>query len=525
MSLHNYTLTPSQEDVVNMCIKLFSCFKIIIIKGDLHTGKHVTAMEIFRRLNAIVEPFDLCELAKQLHRELSNQDLVQYLDSLLQRVTSRMSKNYNPALNSNEEDKIGIIYIRSYNMIADILTDCYSKLRFFLPLIFNSFSEKLPNNVKVLITTTGYCSMAEDIHWCVDLPTTREDMEFILKPFLINNKITEQEYEGIIKISKLVPIGKIIFSLKYAFTMCKDMKDREVKDFIETYNRALNRFSNTSVDVDKDVIKPILDEDLIGVDDILEEITTSIITPMRLNIPGIPIKKGLILCGPPGTGKTSIGRWIAHQIKGKFYLVGGESNINGRCLVDAFQSCVRKANENAPAVVFIDDGDVLFEQDDVYRAFLTTLDGIENNRRADVCVILTCMNMKNIPSSLIRGGRLEMVLLTKLPTNDKIFKILKKALDKMVNVINTYDPLLSRQLSESITNDFIKEVSLKMVGWNCADIHRCVDDVTRLIVSKKNFNLVKYFDKCIRQINEQYELCAKCESTNSQEGPYYFYIS
>ncbi|MEM3062369.1 MAG: AAA family ATPase, partial [Nitrososphaerota archaeon] len=426
------SLTPSQKKVVATSVKLLSEYKILIIKGEANSGKYVVAREIFRRLNAIVENFDLCELAKRSVRELSNQDVVEYLDYLLQKLNGRMN-NASNSLIENRNYQVarvgpGIIYIRNYNMISDVLADCYSKLRFFLPLILKTFSENIPPDVRIVITTNGYCPLSEDLHWCIDLQTTMEDMEHVLLPFLKRGVISSIEYQKILKITKLVPVGRILYCMKYAIAMCGDLGEDERDKyffktpsdgiegniFVETYKKALVRLSGSSVNVDKDVPKPLEDE-LVGLEDIIDEINTSIINPMKMNNPNIPIKKGIVLCGPPGTGKTSIGRWLAHQIKGKFYLIGGESSISGRCLVDAFQNAIKKANENAPAVVFIDDGDILFEQDEVYRAFLTILDGIENNRRNDVCVILTCMNLRKIPSSLLRGGRLEMVLITRLP--------------------------------------------------------------------------------------------------------------
>lgn len=534
MSLSNeISLTPSQEDVVNTCIKLFSVFKAIMIKGDSATGKYTVAKEIFKRLNATVEYFDIYELSKYTNKTISNQELTKYFNTLLERLNSRMNKSeFNHyEIGTIKREKIGIIYIRDYNIIFDTFTDCYSKLRFLLTLVIKLFIERIPNDIRILITCSGYCNLTDEIHWCVELKTTREDMEHVLMPFLRRGDISGIEFQNIMKISKIVPVGRILYCIKYALIMCKGVSDEErdkfsFKDgstnkFIEYYKKALSKFSGSTVNI-KDVSKPIPEDELIGVEDILEEITVSIINPMELNIPNVPIKKGLILCGPPGTGKTSIGRWLAHKIKGKFYLVGNE--MLGRCIIDAFQTAVKKANENAPAVVFIDDGDILFENDDTYRAFLTILDGIENNKRNDVCVILTCMNMKNIPSSLLRGGRLEMVLITQLPDKNKISIVLEKSLRKMQKTLDEFNKELSESVSKYITKEFISNISLKMIGWNYADINRCVNDVIRLIISKKESNLSKLFDKCIKQIKEQYELCSRCEFTNLDNKPYNSYI-
>lgn len=539
------SLTPSQEATVESAIKLIDHFDLLVIRGDINSGKHTVATEIFNRLHASVVKFDLCEIATSITTPLTNQSVIDYFDDLLQQVRAYVTPTNGPRHHSKrsrvEDDlanlslqtsprQLGIIYIRNYNRIVDVLSDCYAKLRHLLPLIIRRLVEKLPSNVKIVMTTYG-CILSDYQHWCLELPTTREDMVHVLDA---DSRLAVADREAILNLSKIIPIGRIVYCLKYAWAMHPPSEISALEQysetwghssptsfsFIESYQTALSKFSGSSVEVDKDVPHLIAEEDLVGMEEVLDEITTSIINPMRLGIPGIPIKKGLLLCGPPGTGKTSVGRWLAHQLKGKFYLIGGEVGINGSQLIDCFTSTVRRARENSPAVIFIDDCDVLFEQNDTYRAFLTILDGIETNKRSDICVIVTCMHLRNVPSSLLRGGRLEMTLITKLPDQRRIGLLLEKALDRMVTHLEVFDPTLSFQ----IDSEFIRHLAVKMAGWNCADIHRCVNDVSRLIIARKGIRLADLFERCIKQIREQYTLCGRCESTDLQNRPHESYI-
>lgn len=518
------TLTTSQKTVVDLGLKLLPHFKILVIKGETSSGKYVVARELFRRLQAEVVAFDLCDFAGNLVEELSSQYIIRYLDGLLNVLIKNMNPGTEPShkrqrltndfLNLSlgiAPKRIGIIYIRHYNRITDVLNDSNTKLRFLLPLILKTFIEKLPDHIKVVITAHG-CILPECLHWSIELTTTREDMYTILQTQISNEHLIDR----LLKISRTVPVGRILFCLNYATAM-SSMNDEDY--FVETYRKALSKFSGLVVDVDKNVPLPV-DSDLVGLDSILDEIRTSIINPM--NMPYLPIKKGMLLCGPPGTGKSSTGRWLAHQIKGKFYSIG---NDVGKDLIDVFDSTVRRARENAPAVIFIDDCDTMFDHDEIYRSFLTILDGLETNKRNDVCVILTCMNLKKIPASLIRGGRLEMVLITELPTCRNIQTSLEKGLPKMTSIITEFDPILATTVQTMMTPELLNHLAIKMSGWNYADIRRCINDVTRLLVAGKDPHLEQLFDGCIRKINTQYTLCGKCESTDVHDHPHNAYIS
>lgn len=493
------TLTPSQERALEECEKLLGDFKVVVIKGEARVGKYTVVKELIARRNYPVVNFDLTTLGSSKDRELSNQHLTLYLQQLVGKLHDL-----------SELQNRKIIYIRNYNLVNDILTDCNSKLRFFLPLIMKNFFETLPVNFHVVITTTG-CLLPEGFHWTLELGTTKEDMECILRREV---NLSEKDVENILRMTKPVAVGRVLYCLRFA-------RSNLSGSFTTDYFKALTKVAGSALDIEKEVVKPDLEQDLIGVEDILDAIHTAIILPMRLNLPGLSIKKGLVICGPPGTGKTSIGRYLAHQIKGKFYLIGGE--ITGSDMIEAICRSIKQACENSPAVIFIDDCDVLFSSDDVYRSFLTLLDGVETKKRNDICFVLTCMDLKTVPAPLLRGGRLEMVLFTRLPARERIIVILEKALSKMCRVLESYDVELADVVKRLIYPGLVKDISSHMTGWNCADIHRCVNDVTRVIVAKKITNVRELFESSAGQISGQYLLCGKCDSTDldKETGSYF----
>jgi ATP-dependent 26S proteasome regulatory subunit len=268
--------------------------------------------------------------------------------------------------------------------------------------------------------------------------------------------------------------------------------------------------------VDLSEVQPVALTDLKGVDEVIRALETHIIVPLENDALAAELqlkpKRGVLLVGPPGTGKTTVGRALAHRLKSKFFLVDGTVISGTSHFYGAIHHIFESAKQNAPSILFIDDSDVIFESGEelgLYRYLLTMLDGLESASAGRVCVMLTAMEVSNLPPALLRSGRIELWLEMHLPDDDARLSILQAHLNG---------------LPEALGGVETPQLVTATKGFTGADLKRVVEDGKNLYAFDRASGarlkpLTEYFLAAVDTVRQNKQRYAEAEAQARRQRP------
>lgn len=180
--------------------------------------------------------------------------------------------------------------------------------------------------------------------------------------------------------------------------------------------------------------------DVAGADEEKEELTELVAflkNPKQFTEMGAKIPRGVLLVGPPGTGKTLLARAVAGEANVPFYSISGSEFVEMFVGVGAgrVRDMFKKAKENAPCIIFIDEIDAVGrqrgtgvggghdEREQTLNQLLVEMDGFEGNEGV---IILAATNRADVlDPALLRPGRFDRQIRVSNPDKRARSQILK----------------------------------------------------------------------------------------------------
>jgi len=171
-----------------------------------------------------------------------------------------------------------------------------------------------------------------------------------------------------------------------------------------------------------------------------EAIAMPLLHPDLVKKYDVPIINGILLFGPPGTGKTMLMRAISSEYKGLTIIEinGAEISREGVEKASAtIKDVFNRAKDNAPSIVFMDEIDGLIprrEGASEFTAQITTeiLQEMDNLKRYGNVVVVAATNRPDVlDPAILRPGRFDKLIFIKPPAEDDRAQIFKKYLSNV----------------------------------------------------------------------------------------------
>lgn len=209
----------------------------------------------------------------------------------------------------------------------------------------------------------------------------------------------------------------------------------------------------------------------------LTEIVEYLHDPDKYKEIGASMPKGILLVGPPGTGKTMLAKAVAGEANVPFFSMSGSEFVEMFVGMGAskVRDLFKQAKEKAPCIVFIDEIDAIGkkrdgqvggndEREQTLNQLLTEMDGFEGNN--GVIILAATNRPESLDSALLRPGRFDRRVPVELPDlkgREEILKVHARKIKVADNVdFNKIARMASGASGAELAN-IVNEAALRAV--------------------------------------------------------------
>ena len=513
----------STEDIykVGVIVKVFK--KLNLPDGGLNLLiNSIKRYKIIRFINIEpvlrIEPLYMPDINNSSSKEDEN-EIKAYTRALISEVKA-LSEN-NPLF--TEEMRLTMINVDDPGRLADFVTSMINVERASQQEILETFEvrDRLEKVLLLLQKEREITKIQQKIQGSINSKVQKQQRDYFLKEQLKEIK-KELGYDSDPKQRDIDKYKNILKNLKVVDEV-KERMEQEIekissidnhspeytvsKNYLDTlFSLPWNEEAKEREDINKS--KKILDRDHYGLEDVKERIY-EFLAVRKLN----PNKKSSILCfvGPPGVGKTSIGKSIAEALERPFFRfsLGGmrdEAEIKGhrRTYIGAMPGKIIEALKIVKVknpVLMLDEIDKLgmSYQGDPSSALLEVLDPEQNSAFRDhyldlpfdlsnVLFITTSNTLDTIPSPLL--DRMEIIRLSGYIMEEKLKIASKYIIPRQIKAhgLNIKNIKFTNRAIEYIINGYAREAGVR-------NFERRIERICRKIAAdiieknKKNYNI------------------------------------
>ncbi|XP_030380145.1 uncharacterized AAA domain-containing protein C16E9.10c isoform X2 [Scaptodrosophila lebanonensis] len=264
-------------------------------------------------------------------------------------------------------------------------------------------------------------------------------------------------------------------------------------------------------------------DDIGSLQDIRDELKLAVLAPVKfpekLAQLGLTAPSGVLLCGPPGCGKTLLAKAIANEAGINFISVKGPELMNMYVGESerAVRACFQRARNSAPCVIFFDEFDSLCPKRSdngsgssgtrIVNQLLTEMDGVED--RKGVYILAATNRPDIIDPAILRPGRLDTILYVGLPKKEERVEILK------ATTKNGKRPLLADDVDLNI-------IAARTEGYTGADLAGLVKQASMFALRQSLSEPDAQLDSlCVRNHHFEEALKQLRPSVNEQDRKEY----